>query len=268
MKKKPEAEKENSERWLLTYADMITLLMLFFIVMYAMSQLDKAKFDALSVSLNSAFTTPIEAASGLGVGEGKIVAPKDVRKPYIPLQSKAARKRVYDKAFNMLQVYRESSQLKLRQDERGLVVQLGAEMFFGPASARLNPGTTGVLETLAQLLAGLPNDVQVEGYTDNTPLGPDSPFSSNYELAFQRSYSVLTSLADYGAPPSRMSAVAYGETRPMTGNATPEERAYNRRVDVLILWQGDELPKDTAATGSAEAGATASDTASEGAVSP
>jgi chemotaxis protein MotB len=236
MKKKPDVEKENSERWLLTYSDMITLLMLFFIVMYAMSSVDKVKYQTLSESLASAFVTTADQSSGVGPGAGKIITDKASKIPEVPIQSRKAHSELYDKAYDILKSAIQSKQIILHQEERGIVVQLGAELFFPAGSADLPPNIMKTFIPVAGLLNYLPNNMQIEGYADDVPPEGNSHFRNNWELSSKRALNVLEALQDFGADPSRMSAVAYGDTHPVVSNATPEGRAYNNQVSVVLLY--------------------------------
>ncbi len=121
------------------------------------------------------------------------------------------------------------------EDERGFVIQIGADAFFAPGSATFAGDAMPVLERISEFLKPLPNMVRIEGHTDNTPVPPGSAFATNWELSSQRAINVLKALADYGVDDGHLSAAAYADTRPLVSNDTPEGRAYNRRVDVTVL---------------------------------
>jgi chemotaxis protein MotB len=241
VKKKPEAEKENSERWTLTYLDMITLLFAFFVVLYAISNVDAAKYQALSASLSSVFSSTATVSSGTGAGEGRILTTKSQKKPNIPLQSKMARSRVYDLALNMLKIQADQGKVSIRQEERGLLIQLGADFFFKSGSAQLPEDSGLTFVNVARLLSEIPNEIQIEGYADDTSTNGNSGFQNNWELAAQRSINVLCLLQDIGIPPNRMRAVSYGDTKAAARNDSPEGRAFNRRVDILVLYSAEEI---------------------------
>ncbi len=242
MKKKPEVEKDNSERWTLTYLDMITLLFCFFVVLYAMSKVDTEKFKEMASALNSVFIgSEQESAAGIGPGEGKIVTEKNQTKPEIPMQSKNARSRLYDKAYDIIQSYKSQDRVKLRQEQRGVVVQVGADLFFSPGKAELPANAGTVLMPIAQLANTLPNEIQVEGHTDATAPDPKQGFATNWELSAQRAINVVELLEQLGVKAGRLSAAAYGDTRPLAANDTPEGRAYNRRIDVVFLYSPNDL---------------------------
>jgi chemotaxis protein MotB len=243
-KKAPEAEKENNERWTLTYLDMITLLFVFFVVMYAMSKVDVEKFEALAGSLNSAFSASSEepgSGTGSGLGEGKIITEKNQTKPEVPMQSNAARSRVYDKAYDIIKSYKAQDKVKVRQEQRGVVVQLGAELFFAPGKADLPANAGQALLSVAMIANSLPNEIQIEGHTDPTPPDAAEGFRNNWELSSQRAINVLELLETLGVKPERMSAAAFGDTRPLASNDTAEGRSYNRRIDVVFLYDPSEI---------------------------
>jgi chemotaxis protein MotB len=236
MKKKPEAEKDNAERWTLTYLDMITLLFVFFVVLYAMSKVDAGKYKAVAESLNAAFPSAEVSAGGAGTGSGKVVTDKTQAKPAVPMQSRRARSPAYDKAYDIIKSNRTEDKLQVRQEERGVVVQLGAEVFFEPGKADLTSDSAQALLSVVLIANSLPNAIQIEGYTDSTPVDPKSGFASNWELSAQRAINILRYLESMGVNTSRMSAVAYGDSHPFTSNDTPEGRSYNRRIDVVFLY--------------------------------
>ncbi len=240
MKKKPEVEKENGERWLLTYSDLITLLMVFFVVMFAMSTADKVKYEAVAESLASAFSSTADVGKGPGVGAGKIITDKAAKLPVVPLQTKSAHKTVYDKAYDIVKSAVNSKRINISQEERGIVIQLGAQLFFASGSADLPEGAAEAFIPVAELLQYLPNNMQIEGYADDVAPGGKGGFRNNWELSSKRALNVLEFLQGFGADPARLSAVAYGDTHPTVSNTTPEGRAYNNQVSIVLLYQPGE----------------------------
>jgi Flagellar motor protein len=269
MKKKHEAEKENSERWLLTYSDMITLLMVFFVVMYAMSTADSAKFSAVAESLAAALGGDItQSQSGAGVGQGKVPTEKSQKVPTIPVQAKTARSLVYDNVYALLKTEVKANHLSINQEERGLVIQLGANFFFKSGSAELPNDNNATLVTLAQALSVVSNEIQIEGFADPTELNapmetaadkagtkvgkaagakvaelpvaaPVPQYSTSWQLASQRAINLLDFFQSQGVPAERMRAVSFGDTKAVAENTSPEGRAYNRHVDILLLYDSE-----------------------------
>ncbi|HHW15579.1 MAG TPA: flagellar motor protein MotB [Firmicutes bacterium] len=238
-----EHEKENSERWLLTYADLITLLMAFFMVLYAMSQVDLQKLKKLGGSLSAALNTAARSGEILGTGTGKVFGtgtggfgPAKVEIQRLNLEK-------VDPEFRAMAVeleqYRISEKLgtlaRLVFDERGMVIQLDNSLLFPEGSATLTPEARRILDQLAVILKDSPNHVRVEGHTDDTPIHTDR-YPSNWQLSTDRAANVIQYWVERcGMPPERLSAAGYGEYRPVAPNDTPAHRALNRRVEVVIL---------------------------------
>jgi chemotaxis protein MotB len=241
MAKKKEAEKEqNQERWLLTYSDMITLLMLFFIIMYAMSKVEESKFTALAEGLNSAFYVPHSVQMGsFGTAKG---TQKKVETANLPQQLKPKSYK-FDQAYDILKSMLRNSKAEVRMEERGIVVQLGGDVFFSPGSARVNPGSYQTILDLAVILNALQtrNGIVVEGHTDSMQLDTGSSFyRDNWDLSYHRAYNVFDLLRDY-VDEQRMSIVALSNTKPVARGEQPEAKALERRVDIVIL-RDDSMP--------------------------
>lgn len=242
--KKSEAEKENSERWLLTYSDMITLLMLFFIVLYSMSQVDVAKYTQVSQALESAFSggnwgvfeSEQNAGSRHLFTSGRGLLNTNDKYPLVKTKPPAKKKKVYNQVITVLQPYIKADKVRVVSNETGIVISLSSDLFFDPGSAQIVQENTAVLDTVSSLVKKLDNNIRVEGHTDNQPLRTTNPtYRSNWELSSQRSINILEYFEAKGVRSTNMSAVAFGSTRPVEDNAIPEGRAYNRRVDVVIV---------------------------------
>ncbi len=237
-KRKEEPEKpQNAERWLLTYADMITLLMVFFVVMYALSKVETTKFTALAESLSSAFNMPgIQLESGQG---GHSLSPTDapLRPPpgtgLSPKQS-AKRDPFLEKARSTLVSEIKTGSIHISTEARGIVLALSGDVYFREGSATLNEDSINMLEKVAELIVPLPNPVAVEGHSDNTPTPRTDRYGSNLMLSAARAVSVAQTLELLNVPRDRLSATGYGDAKPMRPNDTPEGRAQNRRVEILI----------------------------------
>ncbi len=243
-KKAPDAEKENSERWLLTYSDMITLLMLFFIVLYSMSQTDVAKYTQLAQVLESVFSGGnwgiFEANPNAGdrqmfnSGRGHLQSAD--KYPLMKTQPPKRKKKVYNQVVTMLQPYMKADKVRVMSNEIGIVISLSSDLFFDPGSAAIVEENTAVLDTVGDLISKMGNDIRIEGHTDDQPVKPENAqFTSNWELSSQRAINILEFFEQKGISTKHMSAVAFGSTRPIEDNSIPEGRAYNRRVDVVIV---------------------------------
>lgn len=212
---------ENVDRWLITYADMITLLLALFVMLYAMSAVNQEKFGALTQAMRREFQLLPEHQGGKIVGAGQIVD---------PLEQQAEQLREY------LQQSGLSQQARIRSEERGLVISLVSDgALFDLGSANLKPSARQILDRVVQVLRAVPNPVLIEGHTDNLPIRT-AQFPSNWELSAARAAVVLRYLSQRGGiAPERLIAVGYADTRPLVPNTSPEGRAQNRRVDIAIL---------------------------------
>jgi chemotaxis protein MotB len=242
-----EEEHENHERWLITYADMITLLMVLFIVLYSISQVDLAKFRRLKDGLAGGFGGP--AAAGLmdgGVGPmegGGGVLDFGVLGPQIAEAVRQATELVEQKTFASTQ--HEIAQalvadglgetVHFRTEARGLVVTIVTDqVLFATGEADLTSEGRVLIDHLAPSLAKLSNHLAVEGHTDNVPISGRYP--SNWELSTARASAVLREMASrHGIAPARMQASGYADQRPVATHDTVAGRASNRRVEIVVL---------------------------------
>jgi len=251
-------EHENLERWLVSYADFITLLFAFFVVMYSISQVNEGKYRVLSDSLVNAFkttptaATPIAPALRIDASKGSSSAAQAlalkqtifVRKPdpVIEARQKQQKEKMKGVAEDLLKAMEplvKEGQVRVSQSVHGIAIEINASVLFASGQATLEPGSIKALRAVGGVLAKVPNDIQVEGFTDNTPINTPA-FPSNWELSTARASSVVRLLAESGAPTDRLVAVGYGEFRPIDVNSTPEGRARNRRVTVMILSEQQE----------------------------
>ena len=266
-KKHEEEEHENHERWLVSYADMVTLLMCLFIVLFAMSQVDKAKFAALASGLSESFGAPISALPGT-TPEGAVLdglqgavdiasaIPPDTTVQEAEIEAAAAAaaaeraKRVAAEAaaaYDDMAEAREKIDAALvtagfdgaaryEIDERGLVVHIVADaVLFDAEEAVLRPEGRAILDAVAPTLIGLPNVLRVEGHANHLPVTAGGPWPSNWELSGYRASTVLRHLGADGVPEARMSATGYSSTRPLVPESDPTALSVNRRVDIVVL---------------------------------
>lgn len=225
-KKKP--KKENSERWLLTYSDLITLLMIFFVVMYSMSSVDSQKYAELAGSLNTSMGI---LQGGTGIANGT----NDATPSISAEQSLSADGKIQQALQEYLESHGLSEQVSIHVDPRGLTLSFNDNILFDSGKADLQPTYQKYLLEICDIVRTFTNDVVVEGHTDNVPIHT-SQFSSNWELAAIRAINVVHFFIDEGnLPASKLSAISYGEQRPVASNDTPEGRAQNRRIDIVLL---------------------------------
>jgi chemotaxis protein MotB len=239
LKRRREEEHENHERWLVSYADFITLLFAFFVVMYAISTLNEGKYRVLSDALVSAFRHDrvVTAAPTTLVPLDRPLAP--LPRPGVkgdPVRREQERKLLdlAGKIKEALAPLVKTGQVRLTQLPHGIAVEINASVLFGAGQASLQPESIPALQAVAQVLTGTPDSIQVEGHTDNVPIA-SAQFPSNWELASARASSVVRLFVGGGVDPARLTASGYAENRPVESNDTPEGRARNRRVTLMII---------------------------------
>lgn len=231
MKKKKEEGHANSERWLLTYSDLITLLMIFFVIMYASSNVDAAKYKSISESFSAAMgggKSLIGTDSGVSVTEN--TKPLDTQ-----IAEEDKMENVKKQVDEYLKNNNMSSEVSSKIDERGLVVSFSNAMFFDTGKADIRPESQKKLIEIGKMLNQLDNYVRIEGHTDNVPI-KNNEFNSNWQLSSVRATNVTELLiSQSGIKPQRLSAVGYGEYRPVGDNSSEQGRSKNRRVDIIII---------------------------------
>ncbi len=242
MMRKKRVKKENSERWLLTYSDLITLLMIFFVVMYTMSQVDSQKYNALSASLASSLSPSFTVIDyGTGVGNPKKDTSSSIKTSpeEYPLTSEATlttpSKELQEQLQNYLNTHDLNKQVKMSVEPRGLIISLKENVFFESGKANIQPGYKQNILEIADLLTQLNCEVLIEGHTDNVPIH-STEFPSNWELAATRAINVVHLFVEEAHfDPTLLSATSYGEYHPIASNETIEGRSQNRRIDIVLL---------------------------------
>lgn len=231
MKKKHE-EHENHERWLVSYADFITLLFAFFVVMYSVSSINEGKYKVLSETMVSAFsnTKPVGELTLLNLPVAKkkeIVVKENPAKP--------DNTRAYLKVANAISMAKMPQGVKITSTERGLSIQIKDDALFESGSATIHSPMKEFLDLVAGLVSDLPNLIAIEGHTDNQPIRSRA-FPSNWDLSTARANVLVRYFTEYhGLAQERFSSTGYAGTRPVESNATPEGQAENRRVEMIVL---------------------------------
>jgi chemotaxis protein MotB len=239
--KQAEEPKADLMRWLLTYADMITLLMVFFIILYSLSAVNPQRFQEMQEAFSSVFNggnfTIFDTRGGGGAGVLQGLTPGQ------RVQSNRGGRNagtggqsiLRNQALSSLQTLVKAGKVKVIPTENGFAISLVSDLFFASASAALNADAMPVLQQVSDFVGQIPNSVVIEGHTDTIP--PDAVRwpGGNWQLAAERSVAVLQTLEDYGVPRERLSAASYGDTRPVQSNDTEEGRSFNRRVDIVIV---------------------------------
>jgi chemotaxis protein MotB len=288
-RKKRHEEHENLERWLVSYADFITLLFAFFVVMYSISAINEGKFRVLSESLVSAFRADTRSMEPVQFGDPlRSVNPQLLALRQMPTRAgdanpapavtlpnpTAAAARAAEALKEMsaeiekaLAPLIEQDVVKVRRSRLWMEVEINTSILFASGSARLSPGAVTTLGELAGILARHPNTIHVEGFTDNRPINT-AVYPSNWELSAARAAAVVQLFAQNGVDPQRLAAVGYGEFHPVGDNDTPEGRNANRRVVLVIMaGSGARRPFQPAAEAGAESAAGA-DAAAAPALAP
>lgn len=254
-----EEAHENHERWLVSYADFITLLFAFFVVMYAISSVNEGKYRVLSDSMVQAFRSVDANVKG-----SQIVVPPNLMNsvkagPPLQIQSserdralEAKREALSKKMRNVAEELRRvlgpltrEGRVRVTEGAHGITVEINASVLFPIGEALIDEGAGRALKAVASVLAGADFPITIEGHTDNTPINTPR-FPSNWELSAVRASSVVRLFVEAGVEPGRLTAAGYGEQRPVAGNDTDEGRARNRRVTLLIeSMVDDESPAKT-----------------------
>ena len=228
-------DHENLDRWLLTYADLITLLLAFFIVMYSMSQIDRKKFGKMTEALNTV----------LRGGQSVLRYQLDPARTGHGLLKLGNLRMVQQRVEERFKQLGKQEELQTKITERGLVIHIVESALFDEGSASLKPKALEVLDEIADEISGRPNHIRVEGHTDDRPI-VTPVYPSNWELSSARATAVVRYYTEnHQIPPGRISALGYGEYRPVLPNNSVENRARNRRVDVVILTMDLTLTEPT-----------------------
>ncbi|WP_340014596.1 flagellar motor protein MotB [Paenibacillus sp. FSL K6-1318] len=257
---------DHRDRWMITYADLITLLLIFFVIMYAMSNLDSGKYDVVTQSLQNTFNASdsvLELGEGLGEKPGQAITetpPSEVQGEGTPSDSGTATPEDDDKPltereeqfrsqeqelqnlFNVITQYIEDNKLEnqifVADKPQGLSITLSDRFLFDQGQAALKDGAAPTLSKLASLFRDLNTVVSIEGHTDNIPVGANSAYTDNWQLSGERALSVLRFFLDTEKlNPDGFQYAGYADTRPTGDNTTPAGRQKNRRVEITVLRQ-------------------------------
>jgi chemotaxis protein MotB len=231
---------ENHERWLISYADFITLLFAFFVVMYAISVVNVGKYRVLSDALGDAFggrgaVSKTNAAAGLADPEALPLSNLIARKRLESAKRDRERLQVLARKLNAsLAPLVNSGRVRITQGSRGVTVEINASVLFDEGDAALAGHARETLQAVAGLLKDEPHAIEVEGHTDTTPIS-NAAFPSNWELSAVRASTVVRLFIDSGVPERRLAAIGRGPNVPIASNGDPAGRARNRRVAITIL---------------------------------
>ena len=203
-----EEERDHLDRWLISYADFLTLMFTFFAALYALSTVDKEKIGQFSTSLRQAFNVIERPIQGLGENIKPLMA--EIRKSVADIEG-----------------------INIKSDPRGIVVTLSNDTAFMSGSADIRDKMASALKSISEVLKKNPGRIVIEGHTDNVPLA-GTKYKSNWDLSAARAASVLYVFIQQGLDPGRFIIAGYGEYRPLTSNTTAEGQAINRRVEIVL----------------------------------
>ena len=239
-RKRRELPGPSGQEWLVTYSDMVTLMLCFFVIMFNPDESTTAQIQQIGVSMRTGGLGAL--TGGLTLSSGRSA---DLGNTIMALPSMERGRSLGTAMRNAVSIFSpeiRSNKIRVTQDERGLVITLASDAFFGPASARINMEQTR--ETLLRLGAFLASNelegrkFRIEGHTDSVAIDPAGPWESNWELSVMRSINVLHYLSDVGIDEKRFQVAGFSDTVPIATNETPQGQAYNRRVDIIILDDG------------------------------
>lgn len=260
-RREPE-ESDGSGNWMTTYSDLMSLLLCFFVLLFAYSSLDTAKFKAVIQSLRGALGI-LDGGPALLDDSLLPVEPDPVHDDY-PTDRSLQIASIATKISALLEESGIDAEVEVAVDyRRGVVIRFREAVLFDFAKAEIKPESKPLLLRIADILQEIPNDLVIEGHTDNIPVKPNSEFESNWDLSTKRAVRVLSFLLEEAGvgPPERLSASGYGEYRPIVANDSEQNRALNRRVDIVILVPPDsgdagflEVPAQTAVEDGQEIG--------------
>ena len=237
--KKRSIESSGSPAWMTTFSDLMTLLLTFFILLFSMSSISDSKFDQASASMSLAFTGKDgllpEETTVVPTNSGKTEEIEGVEATGDEIPPELVE--MYEKMETELKEQGMEGNIGIKIDSEGIYLDIKDSILFTSGSAEIVGSGKETLDNLAELINQVPNEVIIEGYTDNVPMSNEQ-YASNWELSTSRAVSVLRYLSEEKqVDPTRLSARGYGEHQPIAPNDTAENRAENRRVNIVILYE-------------------------------
>jgi len=225
--------KQGAPDWMVTYSDMVTLVLCFFVLLFSYSSIDEAKFGDAMISLREAFGVLLS---------GRALVPQDVTPltaeelaGLIKLRDMEQINKVQEMIDQRIQEANLAGTVELIRGQRGLTIRFADRVLFDSGQADLKPAGITALQVVGDAIRGLPNDIRVEGHTDSIPINTRD-FPSNWELSTRRATNVVRYLVEgLSLPAQQLSAAGYAEHRPIADNGTLEGRRLNRRVDIVVL---------------------------------
>lgn len=256
-KKRWVEEEEKHDRWLVSYADFVTLLFAFFVVMYSISFINEGKYRVLSDSISLAFDPkkenldikleqPVKSSDLVPLAISRL-RPEQLTTAMKGEEDKRGLHLIASKVKQDLADLIDNELVSIKENNLWLGVEIKSSILFPSGSAKPSVTADPVLKKIADIIENYNNQVQVEGFTDNVPITNDV-YPSNWELSAARAASVVHLFTRAGVDPARLSAVGYGEFKPIASNDTEEGRSRNRRVNIVILSDSIARQSDNATT--------------------
>lgn len=245
-------EHENHDRWLISYADFITLLFAFFVVMYAISSVNESKYQMFSASLTSAFGKQIVKSEAIVPTNEQDLLLKslvDRRNAKLAEQQQEAMQDITKNINQVMNALVKNGQVSVMQTNRGVAIEINASTLFNQGDAVIQGGAINILAEVAKVLEQVDLAIEVEGHTDDIPINTQQ-FPSNWELSSARASSVVRLFIEHGLKSRHLKAIGSAANYPVTSNDTADGRARNRRITVTILSPASErtaqTPKESA----------------------
>jgi chemotaxis protein MotB len=261
MARRRQAEEHvNHERWLVSYADFITLLFAFFVVMYSISSINEGKYKEISQALIGVFNDSQRTLKPIPIGDERpqtvtpaqpLIKDSEQTDAGIAQASNDPLKSIADDISAAFGDLISSRQMTIRGNELWVEIELNSSLLFGSGDAMPSDIAFNIIDKVAKILKPFDNPIHVEGFTDDQPIRT-SQYPTNWELSSARSASIVRMLAMQGVNPGRLASVGYGEFQPVANNATLEGRARNRRV-VLVVSRNLDVRRSLTGTGTANA---------------
>ena len=245
-------ESSSQERWLISYADFITLLFAFFVVMYSISSVNNSKYESLSEALDNAFSatdkvsrinTPIQVGPIPTTIKPIVLDNPNTEEILLErelseeiLKERRQLQLISEQFEDVLQPYIENDLIEVKRNDFWIELEMNSELLFLSGEAELSKKASPVIKKIAELVRLIPNVINIEGYTDSIPI-ETVEFPSNWDLSSARATTVVIELVRYGISPTRLSAVGYGKYHPVGDNKTRAGRFKNRRVVLVLMSQ-------------------------------
>jgi chemotaxis protein MotB len=237
-RRKKRFERDNHDRWLISYADFVTLLFAFFVVMYAISSVNESKYKTFSDSLSIAFSNqPASNTIVPNEQERLLKALVDKRTARLGEQQRKIQDRMKNLASGLQQMMSpliDQHLVNINPTKRGVEIDISASLLFKTGEAELQPGALDVLRQVSEVLSKEELPIEVEGHTDDIPI-MTAQYPSNWELSSARASSVVRMMMVNGVPEKRLAVVGLASNQPLVPNDSPENRAKNRRVNITIV---------------------------------